>query len=151
MSLTRTIECAMLNSLSRALLEEVQFDTARVTSVDWISHPTLTHSDTPERIDVVLVNGDPNPNRPDLAPCGGGETACKPMLAAVGNASTTPPVSVCVAYLSARRVYSRHSGVRAFDSGFQPGSLSGRDIGAWVTAHPSWAKSRPIRKYGKSA
>jgi CO/xanthine dehydrogenase Mo-binding subunit len=85
-SLTRTIECAMLHSLSRTLYEEVQFDTAKVTSVDWISHPTLTHSDTPERIDVVLVNGDPNPNRPDLPPYGGGETACKPMLAAVGNA-----------------------------------------------------------------
>src|SRR5260370_32451156 len=76
----------MLHSLSRTLHEEVQFDTARVTSVDWNSHPTLTHTDTPESIDVVLVNGDPNPNRPDLAPYGGGETACKPMLAAVANA-----------------------------------------------------------------
>jgi nicotinate dehydrogenase subunit B len=34
----------------------------------------------------VLVNGDPNPNRPDLPPYGGGETSCKPMLAAIGNA-----------------------------------------------------------------
>ena len=76
----------MLHSLSRTLHEEVQFDTEKVTSVDWISHPTLTHADTPERIDVVLVNGDPNPNRPDLPPYGGGETACKPLLAAVANA-----------------------------------------------------------------
>ena len=57
----------MLHSLSRALHEEVQFDTEKVTSVDWNSHPTLTHADVPEQIDVVLVNGDPNPNRPDLA------------------------------------------------------------------------------------
>ena len=85
-ALRHTIECAMLHSLSRTLHEEVQFDTAKVTSVDWISHPTLTHADTPERIDVVLVNGDPNPNRPDLPPYGGGETACKPLLAAVANA-----------------------------------------------------------------
>jgi nicotinate dehydrogenase subunit B len=85
-SLRHTIECAMLHSLSRTLHEEVQFDTAKVTSVDWISYPTLTHADTPERIDVVLVNGDPNPNRPDLPPYGGGETACKPLLAAVANA-----------------------------------------------------------------
>jgi len=35
---------------------------------------------------VVLVNGDPNPKRSDLAPYGAGETACKPMLAAVANA-----------------------------------------------------------------
>ena len=85
-SLRHTIECAMLHSLSRTLHEEVQFDTEKVTSVDWISHPTLTHADAPERIDVVLVNGDPNPNRPDLPPYGAGEAACKPMLAAVANA-----------------------------------------------------------------
>jgi CO/xanthine dehydrogenase Mo-binding subunit len=85
-SLRHTVECGMLHSLSRTLHEEVQFDTTKVTSVDWVSHPTLTHADTPERIDVVLVNGDPNPNRPDLPPYGGGETACKPLLAAVANA-----------------------------------------------------------------
>ena len=84
--LRRTIEGAMLHSLSRALHEEVAFDTEKVTSVDWNSHPTLTHADTPARIDVVLVNGDPNPNRPDLPHYGAGEGGCKPMLAAVGNA-----------------------------------------------------------------
>ena len=53
----------------------------------WIgSHPTLTHADTPAQIDVVLVNGDPNPKRPDLPPYGAGEAACKPMLAAIANA-----------------------------------------------------------------
>jgi CO/xanthine dehydrogenase Mo-binding subunit len=85
-SLRHTVECAMLHSVSRALHEEVQFDTEKVTSVDWISHPTLTNADTPERLDVVLINGDPNPNRPDLAPYGAGEAACKPMLAAIANA-----------------------------------------------------------------
>jgi nicotinate dehydrogenase subunit B len=85
-ALRHTVECAMLHSLSRALHEEVQFNTEKVTSVDWISHPSLRHADTPARIDVVLLNGDPNPNRPDLAPYGGGETACKPLLAAVANA-----------------------------------------------------------------
>jgi nicotinate dehydrogenase subunit B len=85
-ALRRTIEGGMLHSLSRALYEEVQFDTEKVTSVDWSSSPTLTHADAPERIDVVLVNGDPNPNRPDLPPYGGGETICKPLIAAVANA-----------------------------------------------------------------
>jgi CO/xanthine dehydrogenase Mo-binding subunit len=84
--LRRTIEGGMLHSLSRALHEEVKFDTEKVTSVDWSSHPTLTHADTPARIDVVLVNGDPNPNRPDLPHYGAGETACKPTIAAVANA-----------------------------------------------------------------
>jgi CO/xanthine dehydrogenase Mo-binding subunit len=85
-ALRHTIECGMLHSLSRALHEEVRFDGEKVTSVDWVSHPTLTHADTPETIDVVLVNGDPNPNRPDLPHYGAGETMCKPTIAAVANA-----------------------------------------------------------------
>ena len=85
-SLRRTLECATLHGLSRAIHEEVQFDTEKVTSVDWISHPSLRHADVPERIDVVFVNGDPNPNRPDLRPYGAGEAALKPMLAAIANA-----------------------------------------------------------------
>ena len=84
--LRRTLEGGMLHSLSRALHEEVTFDTEKVTSTDWISHPSLTHRDTPEKIDIVFVNGDPNPSRPDLPHYGGGETICKPLLAAVGNA-----------------------------------------------------------------
>jgi CO/xanthine dehydrogenase Mo-binding subunit len=40
----------------------------------------------PEAIDIVIVNGDPNQNRPDLPHYGAGETACKPLLAAVANA-----------------------------------------------------------------
>jgi CO/xanthine dehydrogenase Mo-binding subunit len=84
--LRRTIECGMLHSLSRALHEEVRFDTEKTTGVDWITHPTLRHADTPERIDVVIVNGDPNPQRPDLPHYGAGETVCKPLLAAVANA-----------------------------------------------------------------
>jgi nicotinate dehydrogenase subunit B len=84
--LKRTIECGMLHSVSRALHEEVRFDTEKITSVDWRSSPTLTHADTPERIDVIIVNGDPNPGRPDLPHYGAGETVCKPMLAAVANA-----------------------------------------------------------------
>jgi len=85
-ALRRTIEGGMLHSISRTLYEEVKFDTEKVTSMDWNSHPTLTHADTPARIDVVLVNGDPNPRRPDLPHYGAGEAACKPAIAAVGNA-----------------------------------------------------------------
>jgi CO/xanthine dehydrogenase Mo-binding subunit len=84
--LRHTVECGMLHALSRALWEEVQFDTEKVTSVDWASYPTLRHTDTPEAIDIVLVNGDPNPGRPDLAPYGAGEGSHKPLIAAVANA-----------------------------------------------------------------
>lgn len=85
-ALRRTIEGGTLHSISRALHEEVTFDTEKVTSVDWVSSPTLTHADTPERFDVVIVNGDPSPERPDLPHYGAGETVCKPTLAAVANA-----------------------------------------------------------------
>jgi CO/xanthine dehydrogenase Mo-binding subunit len=85
-ALRRAVEGGMLHSISRALKEEVRFDTEKITNVDWNSSPTLTHLDTPERIDVVIVNGDPNPNRPDLPHYGAGETVCKPMLAAIANA-----------------------------------------------------------------
>lgn len=84
--LRRTLEGGLLHSLSRALHEEVTFDTEKVTSVDWISSPSLTHLDAPETIDVVMVNGDPNPQRPDLPHYGAGETVCKPLIAAVANA-----------------------------------------------------------------
>ena len=86
MGLKHTIECGMLHGLSRALWEEVQFDNEKVTSVDWLTHPSMRHGDTPERIDIVLVNGDPNPDRPDLPHYGAGETSHKPMIAAVANA-----------------------------------------------------------------
>ena len=84
--LRRTIEGGMMHSLSRALHEEVQFDTDKVTSVDWLSHPSLRHGDTPEEIEVVMVNGDPNPDRSDLPHYGAGEAVCKPLIAAVANA-----------------------------------------------------------------
>jgi CO/xanthine dehydrogenase Mo-binding subunit len=85
-SLRTSVECGMLHGLSRALHEEVKFNTEKVTSVDWFSHPTLRHADVPESIEIVIVNGDPNPNRPDLPLYGAGEACLKPTMAAVGNA-----------------------------------------------------------------
>src|ERR1700743_2733351 len=84
--LHHTVECGMLHGLSRALWEETQFDTEKVTSVDWASYPSLRLSDPPEKTAVLLVNGDPNPGRPDLAPYEAGECSHKPMIAAVANA-----------------------------------------------------------------
>jgi len=84
--LRNTIEGNLLHGLSRTLHEEVQFDGEKVTSVDWLTHPTIRHMDAPERIDVVLVNGDPNPDRPDMPHYGAGEASLKPSMAAVANA-----------------------------------------------------------------
>ena len=85
-ALKRALEGGTLYVLSRALHEETAFDGEKVTSVDWVTYPTLRHTDTPERIDVVLVNGDPNPDRPDLPHYGAGEAVGKPLIAAVANA-----------------------------------------------------------------
>ena len=85
-SLLTSVECGMLHGLSRALHEEVKFNTEKVTSVDWVSHPTLRHADVPESIEIVMVNGDPHPNRADLPIYGAGEACLKPTMAAVGNA-----------------------------------------------------------------
>ena len=90
-SLRHTVECGTLHGLSRALHEEVRFDTEKVTSLDWSSHPTLRHADVPERIDIVLVNGDPNPKRPDLPPYGAGEASSSRCLPPSPTRSTTRP------------------------------------------------------------
>ena len=60
------IEGSILRTLSRALLEEVTFDRARVTSVDWTTYPILTYPEVPE-IAIELVV------RPDEPPLGAGE------------------------------------------------------------------------------
>ncbi|MEI9814340.1 MAG: hypothetical protein WDO18_17610 [Acidobacteriota bacterium] len=98
-----TLECGILYSLSRALHEEVKFDTEKVTSVDWNSHPSLTHLDVPEKIDIVIVNGDPNPNRPDLPHYGAGENRLQADAGSGGlMRSSTPPGFGSAACRSAR-------------------------------------------------
>jgi CO/xanthine dehydrogenase Mo-binding subunit len=78
--LTRTIEGNIVQGLSRTLFEEVRFDEAAVTSVDWETYPILDIADTPAEIDVVLIN------RPDIEPSGAGEPSMRPLSAAIANA-----------------------------------------------------------------
>jgi CO/xanthine dehydrogenase Mo-binding subunit len=59
--LRNQVEGNVIQSLSRALHEEVTFDRAHVTSQDWQGYPILRFSEIPDRIDVVLVN-----NRPEI-------------------------------------------------------------------------------------
>ncbi len=108
-ALRRTIEAGMLYGMSRALHEEVRFDTEKVTSVDWVSSPTLTHADTPESLEVVLVNGDPNPKRPDLPHYGAGETMSSRRWRRSGMRSSTQPVCACGACRSGMRACWRRS------------------------------------------
>ncbi|MDO8606524.1 MAG: molybdopterin-dependent oxidoreductase [Phaeospirillum sp.] len=73
------IEGAIIQTLSRTLLEEVAFDAKAVTSTDWASYPILGFADIPE-IMVDLID------QPDLPPLGGGEAAATPVPAALANA-----------------------------------------------------------------
>jgi len=78
-ALKQQIEGSILQTLSRALHEEVMFDRARVTSVDWRSYPILTFPEVPEiMIDLVV--------RPQDPPLGGGEASSTPVAAALANA-----------------------------------------------------------------
>jgi nicotinate dehydrogenase subunit B len=54
--LRHTIEGNLVQGISRALWEEVGFDRKRVTSVDWLTYPILDITETPEAIDIVLID-----------------------------------------------------------------------------------------------
>ena len=73
------VEGCILQTLSRALYEEVAFDSDRVTSVDWSSYPILKFPEMPEVI-VDLID------HPELPPVGAGEAASAPVAAALANA-----------------------------------------------------------------
>lgn len=74
------IEGGVIQSISRALKEEVTFDRSRVTSLDWASYPIITFNEIPDEIDIVLVN------RPDLPPMRVGEPASESVWPGVANA-----------------------------------------------------------------
>jgi nicotinate dehydrogenase subunit B len=78
--LKHTIEGNIVQGLSRTLWEEVKFDAKNVTSVDWMTYPILDITETPETIDVVIIN------RPNVAPTGAGEPSMRPLSAAIANA-----------------------------------------------------------------
>jgi nicotinate dehydrogenase subunit B len=69
----------VIQSVSRALKEEVQFDARGVASREWGTYPVLGFPEVPV-IQVVLVP------RPDDPPLGAGESASVPSAAAIANA-----------------------------------------------------------------
>jgi nicotinate dehydrogenase subunit B len=73
------IEGNVIQSLSRALKEEVKFDEMHITSIDWETYPILTFSEVPE-IEILLIN------RPDQPALGAGEPSTVTTAAAVANA-----------------------------------------------------------------
>jgi CO/xanthine dehydrogenase Mo-binding subunit len=77
--LKNQIEGNILQGVSRALLEEVQFDATGQKNLDWDSYPVIRFEQVPE-VEIVLVN------RPEMQPLGGGEPSIVPVTAAIANA-----------------------------------------------------------------
>jgi nicotinate dehydrogenase subunit B len=78
--LKHTIEGNIIQGISRTLWEEVKFDNNNVTSIDWLTYPILDITETPQAIDIVLID------HPEIAPSGAGEPSIRPVAAAIANA-----------------------------------------------------------------
>lgn len=73
------IEGNVIQTTSRTLMEEIEFDRSMVTSLDWATYPILRFDGVPE----VVMDLIDHPNEP---PWGVGEPACAIVSAAIGNA-----------------------------------------------------------------
>jgi len=69
-----------MQGISRALGEEVTWDSRRITSVDWRSYHSLSVGHPAPVMDIVLIN------QPDEEACGAGETSITVAAPAIGNA-----------------------------------------------------------------
>jgi nicotinate dehydrogenase subunit B len=73
------IEGNIIQGCSRALMEEVDFDSAGVKNLNWSTYPIMKFSEVPE-VDIVVIN------HPELPPMGAGEASTTAVAAAIGNA-----------------------------------------------------------------
>jgi len=73
------IEGNVVQSISRTLKEEIQFDRSGVTSLHWATYPILTFADVPDVV-IELIN------RPTEPPWGAGEPASAIVPSAIANA-----------------------------------------------------------------
>ena len=77
--LKNQIEGNIVQGVSRALFEEVKFDTTGQKNLDWDSYPVVRFEQVPD-VEIVLIN------RPEMPALGGGEPSIVPITAAIGNA-----------------------------------------------------------------
>jgi nicotinate dehydrogenase subunit B len=77
--LKNQIEGNVMQTTSRTLLEELQFDRSRVTSVDWKTYPIIKFPDVPE-VAIELID------RPSEKPWGAGEPTAAVVPSAIANA-----------------------------------------------------------------
>ena len=77
--LANQIEGGVIQTVSRTLMEQVEWDKTRVTSVDWATYPILRFPDVP-RVEVDMIN------TPGDVSWGAGEPTASAIPAAIGNA-----------------------------------------------------------------
>jgi nicotinate dehydrogenase subunit B len=77
--LRNQIEGNVIQTVSRVLKEEVNFNRSMVTSLDWASYPILTFPEVPEVV-IDLID------RPNEVPWGAGEPTAALVPAAIGSA-----------------------------------------------------------------
>jgi nicotinate dehydrogenase subunit B len=109
---TNQIEGNVIQGVSRTLLEEVQFDSSGVKSLDWVSYPILRFHQVP-KVDVVLIN------RPEMPALGSGEPSIVPVSAAIANAVfDAAGVRLREIPITPQRILGAlQSGIRAGDQG----------------------------------
>ncbi len=73
------IEGNVIQSMSRALKEQVTFDETHIISVDWETYPILKFSEVPD-VEIILID------RPDQPAVGAGEPATITTAPAIANA-----------------------------------------------------------------
>jgi len=73
------IEGNVIQGTSRALMEEVDFDSSGVQSLDWSTYPIIRFSEIPD-VEIVLIN------QPEMQPLGAGEASSIATGAAIANA-----------------------------------------------------------------
>jgi len=73
------IEGSVIQTVSRALREELKFDRSHVTSLDWASYPVLTFPEVPE-VEIELID------RPTEKPWGVAEPPAAIVPSAISNA-----------------------------------------------------------------
>ena len=77
--LANQIEGGVIQTVSRTLMEQVEWDRTKVTSVDWATYPILRFPDVPRvEVDMINVPGDVS--------WGAGEPTATTIPAAIGNA-----------------------------------------------------------------
>ena len=73
------IEANVVQTVGRALMEEVTFSRSNVTASTGTGYPIIRFMEAPT-VNVILIE------RPDLRATGSGEPSCNPIAPAIGNA-----------------------------------------------------------------